>query len=74
MVDQFEDHFFDDLCSGCCEDIINKYIIGEISFEEASDICINTYIKNIGDRYRKSFERIIKKHIDYIKESTDQSY
>ena len=45
MVDQFEDQFFDDLCSGCYEDIINKWIIGEISFEEVSNICINTFIK-----------------------------
>ena len=73
MDDLFEDHFFDDLCDGCYEDIINKYIIGEMSFEEFSDICINTYIKNIGDGYRNSFERIIKKYIEYIEESTDQS-
>ena len=74
MVDQFEDQFFDDLYSGCYEDIINKCIIGEISFEEVSNKCINTFIKNIGDRYRNSFEYIIKEHIENIKEFTDQSY
>ena len=73
MDDLFEDHFLYDLRDGCYEDIINKYIIGEMSFEEVSNICINTFIKNIGDRYRNSFEYIIKEHIENIKEFTDQS-
>ena len=73
MVDQNEDQFFDYLCSCCYDDIINKHIIGEISFEEASDICINTFIKKFDDRYRNSFEYILMKYIENIKEITDQS-